>query len=104
MWHGRRVGVALHASFCGCEDELFDAILGGGVHERYALTLFDLCGLQRRCHGEDAVEGLLALEDGWTVVEVAFQDADIGLLSECLSSRRGACPGEGNDVEGRFGW
>ena len=104
MWNGCRVCVAIHTSVRGCKDEMFDAIISGGVHERYALLLFDLCGLQGCCHGEDAVERLLALEDGRTVVEVALQDADIRLFGECLSSRRGGFPREGDDVDRWCGW
>lgn len=89
------IGALGPAPVDGREDKVLDAVLEGGVCESLALDLFQVrfdAGAESRvCDEEGAVEGGLYLgEDAGTVVEVAFEEGDIGVRGELLS-----CGGRG---------
>ena len=79
---GVGVGFGGAAAVSGRVDEVFYAVGDGGIDEGFSLCFFNV-RFEWDLHAENAVEGVWRFaEDGGSIVEVAFEKADVGVFGE----------------------
>jgi len=88
------------AAVAGRVDEVADAVHDRRVDEGFVLFFFCVGAWRRDLDAEDTPDGTCLFEDSSRIVEIAFEERDVGLGRKELGGLRGLGTRDSDDFEG----